>query len=92
MTKHIWIINEYAGSPYHGMEFRHYYLAKELIKLDYQITIVSSSYSHLFINQPKKRKENIDGVHYLWLKTFNYGNSHSKKRVLKWFLFMIIVF
>jgi glycosyltransferase involved in cell wall biosynthesis len=90
--KHIWIINEYAGTPTYGQEFRHYYLAKELIKLDYQITIVSSLYSHLFKNQPKNKKENIDGVNYLWLKTFNYGNSHSKKRVLKWFLFMLKIF
>ena len=55
MNKTIWIINEYAGTPYHGMEYRHYYLAKELIKLDYDVTVVSSSYSHLFKNLPKKR-------------------------------------
>ena len=85
--KNIWIINEYAGTPYYGMEFRHYYLGKELVKLGNSITVISSSYSHLFKNLPKNRKENIDGVDYLWLKTFNYGNSHSKKRVLKWFLF-----
>jgi len=24
MNKTLWIINEYAGSPYHGMEFRHF--------------------------------------------------------------------
>jgi glycosyltransferase involved in cell wall biosynthesis len=91
-VKNIWIINEYAGTPYHGMEYRHYYLAKELIKLDYDVTVVSSSYSHLFKNLPKNRKENIDGVNYLWLKTFNYGNSHNKKRVLKWFYFMFKIF
>ena len=60
MSKTIWIINEYAGTPYHGMEYRHYYLAKELIKLDYEVTVVSSSYPHLFKNLPKKRKENKD--------------------------------
>ena len=87
MSKNIWIINEYAGSPYHGMEFRHYYIGKELVKLHNKVTIISSSYSHLFKNLPKNKKENIDGVDYLWLKTFNYGNSHNKKRVLKWFLF-----
>ncbi len=92
MNKTIWIINEYAGSPYHGMEFRHYYLGKELVKLGHSVTIIGSSYSHLFKNLPKKRKENIDGVNFLWLKTFNYGNSHNKKRVLKWFLFKFKVF
>ncbi len=86
-NKNIWIINEYAGSPYHGMEFRHYYLGKELVKSGHKVTIISSSYSHLFKHLPKQGRENIDGVNYLWLKTFNYGNSHDKRRVLKWFLF-----
>jgi len=90
--KNIWIINEYAGTPYHGMEFRHYYLGKELVKLGNKVTVVSSSYSHLFKNLPKAKKENIDGVDYLWLKTFDYGESHDKRRVLKWFLFMFKVF
>jgi len=90
--KNIWIINEYAGSPYHGMEYRHYYLGKELSKDNFKITVISSSYSHLFKKLPKIGKESIDGVDYLWLKTFNYGNSHNKKRVLKWFLFMFKCF
>ena len=90
--QNIWIINEYAGTPYHGMEFRHYYLGKELVKLNNRVTIISSSYSHLFKNLPKTKKENIDGVDYLWLKTFNYGNSHNRKRVLKWFLFSFKIF
>jgi len=92
MSKKIWFINEYAGTPYHGMEFRHYYIGKELIKLGHEVTVVSSSYSHLFKNIPKKKKETIDGVDYLWLKTFNYGSSHDKRRVLKWFIFMAKVF
>ena len=91
-SKNIWIINEYAGSPYHGMEFRHYYLGKELVKLGNRVTVVSSSYSHLFKNLPKEKRENIDGVDYLWLGTFDYGESHDKRRVLKWFLFMFKVF
>jgi len=85
--KHIWIINEYAGTPYHGMEFRSYYIAKELVKSGHRVTIVSSSYSHLFKKLPEHRKETIDGIDYLWLKTFDYGTSHDKRRVLKWFLF-----
>ena len=33
-TKNIWIINQYAGSPKHGMTFRSYSLAKGFIKGD----------------------------------------------------------
>lgn len=94
--KNIWIINEYAGSPYHGMEFRHYYLAKSLIKLGYHVTIISASYSHLFKNFPKIKKrytfETIDGINYLWIKVPRYHSSHSKKRVLKWFIFTLSLF
>lgn len=92
MEKKLLIINEYAGSPYHGMEFRHYCIGKELVKKGYDVTIISSSYSHLFKNLPTKKYEIIDGVNYLWLKTLNYGQSHSKKRVLKWFIFTIKCF
>ncbi len=92
MSKNIWIINEYAGSPYHGMEFRHYYIGKELNKRGHNVSVITSSYSHLFKNFPQKGKENIDGVDYYWIKTFNYGNSHNKKRVLKWFIFMFKCF
>ena len=89
MNKHIWIINEYAGSPYHGMEFRSFYLAKEWVKMGYKVTIISSSHSHVFKNQPTQKHEIIHGVEYLWLKTIKYPNSSSKKRILKWFLFNI---
>lgn len=48
--KTIWIINDYAGSPYHGMVFRHYYLAKEWVKKGYNVYIISATYSHYFKN------------------------------------------
>ncbi len=90
-SKIIWFINEYAGSPYHGMEFRHYYLSKELIKLGFKVYIITASYSHLFYNLPKVENsfklEKIDGINYLWVKVPKYQNSYDKKRVLKWFAF-----
>jgi glycosyltransferase involved in cell wall biosynthesis len=89
MKKNIWIINEYAGSPYHGMEFRHFYLSKELQKLGYNPLIITASYSHLFKQLPSVKNkytfENVDGVNYLWIKVPHYPQSHSKRRVLKWF-------
>ncbi|HPP10808.1 MAG TPA: glycosyltransferase family 4 protein [Defluviitoga tunisiensis] len=94
--KNIWIINEYAGSPYHGMEFRHYYLGKELIKRGYNVTIITASFSHLFKNLPKVEHrfslENIDGINYLWIKVPHYTKSFDKKRVLKWVVFTYYLF
>lgn len=92
----IWIINEYAGSPYHGMEFRHYYLGKEFVKLGHSVTIISASYSHLFRNPPRTEDrftlENIDGINYLWVKVPKYKKSTDKRRVLKWLVFSLSLF
>jgi len=92
-NKSIVIINEYAGSPYHGMEFRHYYLGKELIKLGYKVTIVSASYSHLFRKLPDVSKkfthEIIDDIDYYWVRVNKYKNSLDKMRVLKWIQFSL---
>ncbi len=92
----IWIINEYAGSPYHGMEFRHYYLGKEFVRLGHNVTIISASYSHLFRNPPKVNKyftlEKIDSIKYLWIKVPKYEKSTDKRRVLKWIVFSLSLF
>lgn len=90
--KTIWFINDYAGSPYHGMEFRNYYIAKELVKLGHKVYIVSASYMHLFKTLPKTTGEytfeNIDGIEYIWVDVPHYKSSTDKKRVLKWFVFV----
>jgi hypothetical protein len=48
-NKTLWIINEYTGSPYHGMEFRHYYLGKELVKRGYNVYITQHHIPIFFI-------------------------------------------
>jgi len=94
--RHIWVIDEYAGSPYHGMEYRHYYLARHLLKYNVTTTIISASYSHLFKNLPKSSGlftfENIDGIQYVWVKVPHYKTSQSKKRILKWFIYTLRLF
>ena len=94
--KTIWIINDYAGSKYHGMEFRNYYLAKEWLKKGYKAYIITASYSHLFNNLPKVKGnftfENIDGINYIWIKVPKYKSSTDKMRVLKWFIFTFKLF
>src|SRR5579875_2060805 len=76
----ILLINHYAGSQYHGMEYRPYYLAKEWVKLGHKVTIIAASYSHLRSKQPQNiinyEVEFIDGIQYIWLKTPSYiGNG-----------------
>ena len=76
----ILIVNHYAGSVYHGMEFRPYYLGLEWVKAGHNVTVVAADCSHL---RSKKvtltdsfETENIDGINYVWLKTLDYtGNG-----------------
>ena len=76
----ILLINHYAGSVYHGMEFRPYYLSREWVKMGHEVTIVAASFSHLKqknIDMDSSVKEEfIDGIRYIWLKTPSYqGNG-----------------
>lgn len=77
----ILLINHYAGSPRHGMEYRAYYLAREWVRLGHQVQIVASSQSHVRAQQPQlsgqdRLDESIDGIHYTWFRTPAYtGNG-----------------
>lgn len=97
MSKNIWFINEYAGTPYHGMTFRHYYLAKELVKLGCKVTIFTSSFSHYTLKphlqvQQTFTKENIDGIDFVWVKMPPYSAPKSFGRICNWFLFALKLF
>ncbi|MEI6346745.1 MAG: glycosyltransferase family 4 protein [Bacteroidota bacterium] len=82
--KTIWIINQYSGSSTHGMEYRHYYLAKEFIAKGHNVVMISGSYSHLFKQQPNVSEaftfEKIDGISYCWVKVPKYERSISLGR------------
>lgn len=92
--KVIWIINQYAGSPYHGMTFRTYYLAKNFIK-KHEVNVFSASFSHVMSSPPdvsKNTTENIDGIIYHWIKVLKYAQSKSITRVISMFLFLFKLF
>jgi len=76
--KKIVIINSTGGSPYHGPNFRSYYIGKNLLKFGYDVTIIANSYFHKFYNFPKLKStftnEKIDGLNYIWVKTRKYHN------------------
>jgi len=92
--KNIWIINQYTGSPHYGMNYRSYYLAKELVSEGDSVTVFAGSYSHLFSHYPKTdglfTKESIDDIDYIWVKTPKYKSSKSIGRVFSMLVFMIL--
>lgn len=81
----ILLINHYAGSPDMGMEFRPYYMAREWVKEGHRVFIIAGDYSHLRKNNPMVNrdfeKENIDGIHYIWIKTGVYEGNGVKRAV-----------
>ncbi|KZR93745.1 putative glycosyl transferase [Synechococcus sp. MIT S9509] len=88
----ILLINHYAGSPRHGMEYRPYYLAREWVKLGHKVKILAGSYSHVRSNQPSYVSgdcalERIDNIDFYWYKTPAYfGNGLG--RIMSMILFI----
>lgn len=76
---HILLINQYAGSPEMGMEFRPYYLAREWVRAGHRVTVVSATYSHLRYKHPAVSDGEttcIDGINYHWIGIPRYvGNG-----------------
>lgn len=90
----ILLINHYAGSPRHGMEFRPYYLAREWVRAGHAVTIVAAAYSHVRQRQPQVRaaplEEVIDGINYRWLPAPAYsGNGIGRARNIWAFLHQV---
>lgn len=76
----ILLINHYAGSPRHGMEYRPYYLAREWVRLGHHVQIVAASFSHVRSVQPgQPGDELIDGVAYRWLETPPYAGNGLRR-------------
>ena len=95
--KIIWVINQTAGKPNSGWGERHYYLSNYWIKKGYDIKIISGSYNHLFINQPKVSKniftveKLIEGISFCWVKIPKYdGGSVFKLWSMVVFAFRIL--
>lgn len=76
-------IDHYAGSDYHGMEFRPYYLSKEWHKMGHNVTIIAADYSHLRKNNPTIAQDweesRIEGIAYNWVKISRYEGNGIKR-------------
>jgi glycosyltransferase involved in cell wall biosynthesis len=75
------LINHYAGSPQHGMEYRPFYLAREWVRAGHQVLVLAASQSHVRSSQPQAGGQTIDGVSYCWYETPAYqGNGLGRVR------------
>lgn len=93
--KELWIINHYATPPGYGGLTRHYYLAKYISRLGYNVKIFASSAIHNssfnFIDKHEKqlyKESTINGVDYIHIKTSQYeGNKLSRIKNIAQFWF-----
>jgi glycosyltransferase involved in cell wall biosynthesis len=77
--KVIWIINHYAGSPVHGMEYRHYCLAQQFRRMGWRPVILCASFHHLLTKLPEERTADVDGVPYVWIKACRYEKNDGRR-------------
>jgi glycosyltransferase involved in cell wall biosynthesis len=87
----ILLINHYAGSPNHGMEYRPFYFAREWVRAGHRVLVVAASFSHLRQVNPAlghaTLRETHEGVEYLWVKTPAYqGNGLGRVRNMATFM------
>lgn len=82
----IWIFNHYAIAPGGSGGTRHYDLARELVKHNYNVTIFASSFSHQERKEcyiPEKdvkwKEERYNGVRFIWIKTPEYRRNDWRR-------------
>jgi glycosyltransferase involved in cell wall biosynthesis len=96
MSKNLWIINQYLTTPkLNGDGYRHSYLANHFIKSGYDVTLITSSFSH----QPKKDirynglfKVINENYKILLVKGNRFSNAKGIPRILSWVLFCLLLF
>lgn len=75
----ILLINQYAGAPSLGMEYRPHWMALEWQNLGHDVLIVAGDHSHLRRAQPPAGSSQIEGVDFLTLRTPPYGENGPRR-------------
>ena len=82
----VWIFNHYAEPP-DRQATRSYDLGREVVRRGHVVTIFSSSFSHYRFREEKLGagtawlSERLDGVEFIWLKTFPYDRNDWRRFV-----------
>ncbi len=80
-------MNHYASTPDQAGGSRHYTISRILAARGYRVTLFASAFSHhkhediKCSRQEKYKIEMIDGVRFVWLKTFPYKKNNWRRVV-----------
>ena len=87
----ICIIYPESSTPQTGMGGRHHYLAKELVKLGHDVTVVAARRHHLLRDgidtDALPPEEMVEGYRFVRVNVPKYAHAHDKRRVLAWLVF-----
>lgn len=80
----ITFISKYGSYYPYGLETRHLYISRELVKLGHKVDLYFSDSNHHLNRIPEKEEERVDGIYIHWIKTHKYQNPYRINRILSW--------
>lgn len=87
----ILIIYPESSTPQTGMGGRHHYLAREIVKLGHDVTVVAARWHHLMRDgvdtDALPAAEIVEGYRFIRIDVPKYAHAHDKRRVLAWLVF-----
>ncbi|HBC93999.1 MAG TPA: glycosyltransferase WbuB, partial [Pelotomaculum sp.] len=81
----LWILNHYAVGPGESGGTRHFDLARELVKMGWDVSIFAASVNHIMrrethLQSGEKTKQEVhDGVRFFWLRTPVYDGNGPRR-------------
>lgn len=91
--KKVWIMNHYATTMYNEEGGRHYWLAQQLIRKGYQVTIICANTMHstsdeIVVEDSKYLLRKKEDINFVFVKTTSYQNN-GLSRVKNMFVFAV---
>lgn len=80
-------LSKYASYSPYGLETRHFYLSRELVKRGHQVTVYLSTSNHNLAHLPSQLSDNLDEINVCWIPTLQYANAYGIRRITSWFHF-----
>lgn len=75
----ILLINQYAGAPSLGMEYRPHWMATEWQRLGHEVLVVAGNRSHLRQRQPVVGYSTVEGIRFRTLATPPYTENGARR-------------